>query len=210
MILHSFFRSSAAWRVRIALALKGVDAAILPRNFRNEEQRSPDYLALNPQGLVPTLEIDGAALTQSLAIIEYLDEIAPHPTLLPADPIGRAHVRAMAQVIACDIHPIDNLRVLNRLRSQFNADDEAVAIWYRHWVDAGFAALEAMVADGNKTHCFGDTVTLADICLVPQMYNARRFETDLSPYPTLVAIDQYLTNVPEFRDTAPELQPDAV
>jgi maleylpyruvate isomerase len=152
MILHSFFRSSAAWRVRIALALKGVEATTVPRNFRNGEQRSADYLSLNPQGLVPALEIDGGVITQSLAIIEYLDDILPYPPFLPAAPIDRARVRAMAQVIACDIHPIDNLRVLNLLRSQFNADDEAVAKWYRHWVDAGFAALEAMVAGADGRH----------------------------------------------------------
>jgi maleylpyruvate isomerase len=210
MILHSFFRSSAAWRVRIALALKGADATIIPHNFRHDEQRSPDYLALNPQGLVPTLEIDGAALTQSLAIIEYLDETRPDPPLLPAGALGRARVRAMAQVIACDIHPIDNLRVLNLLRRDFGADDEAVAVWYRHWVDVGLAALEAMVADSDGRHCFGETVTVADICLIPQMYNARRFATNLAPYPRLLAIESYLSATPPFADTAPERQPDTV
>jgi maleylacetoacetate isomerase len=210
MILHSFFRSSAAWRVRIALALKGVDATIIPCNFRHNAQRSRDYLSLNPQGLVPTLVIDGAPLTQSLAIIEYLDETRPEPHLLPLDPLNRARVRAMAQVIASDIHPINNLRVLNLLRQDFGADDETVAVWYRHWIDTGFAALEAMVADSDGRHCFGGAVTIADICLIPQMYNARRYATDLTPYPKLVAIDAYLSATPAFADTAPEGQPDAV
>jgi maleylpyruvate isomerase len=210
VILHSFFRSSAAWRVRIALALKGIDATIVPHNFRHDEQSSPEYLILNPQGLVPTLEIDDLMLTQSLAIIEYLDETRPETPLLPVDAFDRARVRAMAQIIACDIHPIDNLRVLNALRADFGADDAAVGAWYRRWVDAGFVALEALAGHGDGRYCFGSDVTLADICLVPQMYNARRFSTDLAPYPRLVAIDAYLANLPAFADTAPELQPDAV
>ena len=211
IVLNTFFRSSAAWRVRIALHLKGLGYAGAYRNFRDNAQRSPEYLSLNPQGLVPTLVVDGTPLTQSLAIIEYLDETYPAPALLPGDPIGKARVRAMAAIVASDIHPIGNLRVLQYLRTHFGQDEDAVSAWYRHWVAEGFAALETLaVAHGDGRHCFGDRVTLADLCLVPQMYNARRFGTDLASFPTLCAIDASLGALPAFADTAPERQPDAV
>lgn len=211
MILYSFFRSSAAWRVRIAIHLKGLPYQTEPRNFRTGAHRSADYLALNPQGLVPALGVSGEVLTQSTPIIEYLDEAHPDPPLLPADPLARAKVRAMAAVIACDIHPIDNLRVLDYLRDRLGQDEAAVNAWYRHWVAEGFAALETMAtAEGDGRHCHGDAVTLADICLVPQMYNARRFGADLGPYPTLCSIDAHLRALAPFAETAPELQPDAV
>lgn len=211
IVLNTFFRSSAAWRVRIALHLKGLGYAGAYRNFRDNAQRSPDYLALNPQGLVPTLVVGGLPLGQSLAIIEYLDEIHPVLPLLPGDPVAKAQVRAMAAIVASDIHPIGNLRVLQYLRSRFGQDEDAVSAWYRHWVAEGFAALETLArAHGDGHHCFGDGVTVADLCLVPQMYNARRFGTDLSPYPTLCAIDAGLSATPAFAETAPERQPDAV
>ena len=208
MILHGYFRSTAAWRVRIALAIKGIDARLVSHDLRIGEQRAPDYLPLNPQGFVPALEIDGAVLTQSLAIIDYLDETHPEPPLLPADAIGRARVRAMAQVIACDIHPLNNLRVLETMRRDFGCDEAGVRAWCARWIGSGFAALEAMVAPAGG-HCFGDRVTLADLCLVPQMFNARRFGTDLAAYPRLVAIDAHLARLPAFADTAPDRQADA-
>lgn len=209
--LFSFFRSSAAWRVRAALAAKGLPFRLEARNFRTGEQRASAYLALNPQGLVPTLVDDDTVLTQSLAIIEYLEERHPAPPLLPRSPFDRAIVRAMAQIIACDIHPIGNLRVLDYVRTTFGQDDEAVAAWYRHWVAQGFAALETLAArHGGDQHCFADTLSLADLCLVPQMANARRFGSDLSAYPALVRIDAHLSSLEVFCGTRPEAQPDAV
>lgn len=211
LVLNTFFRSSAAWRVRIALRLKGLPYSAVYRNFREQAQRAPDHLALNPQGLVPTLVADGAPLTQSLAILEYLDETHADPPLLPADPVGRAQVRAMAQIVACDIHPIGNLRVLQYLRTEFGQGEDSVNAWYSHWVKQGFDALEALArAQGNGRHCHGQRVSIVDICLVPQMYNARRFDADLDPYPTLRAIDAHLAALPAFAETAPERQPDAV
>jgi maleylacetoacetate isomerase len=211
LVLNSFFRSSAAWRVRIALHLKGLPYRGEYRNFRENAQRSADYLVLNPQGLVPALVVDGTPLTQSLAIIEYLDETRADPPLLPRDPTGRALVRAMAAIVASDIHPIGNLRVLQYLRTTFGQDEAAVNAWYRHWVAAGFEALETLArTHGDGRHCHGGSVSLADICLVPQMYNARRFGADLDPYPTLRAIDAHLAALPAFSGTAPEGQPDAV
>lgn len=213
VVLSSFFRSSAAWRVRIALHLKGIAYDYDFRNFRKVEQRSPDYLTRNPQGLVPALQVGATTLTQSLAIIEYLDEAHRHPPLLPNDPIARAKTRAMAQIVACDIHPINNLRVLDYLRTVAGRDEDAINTWYRHWVTQGFDALEALVTPGeDAVRCDGSSndVSIADICLVPQMYNARRFAVDLTPYPKLVAIDATLAQLPAFTETAPEVQPDAV
>lgn len=210
-LLNTFFRSSAAWRVRIALHLKGLEYQAVYRNFRKNAQRSPDYLALNPQGLVPTLVVDGTPLRQSVAIIEYLDEIHPAPPLLPRDPIARAQVRSMAAIVASDIHPIGNLRVLQYLRTRLGQDEDGVNDWYRHWVGEGFAALEILaLAHGDGGHCFGDSTTIADICLVPQIYNARRFGANLDAYPTLCAIDAHLAKTPAFAQTAPEGQADAV
>ncbi|HTL75958.1 MAG TPA: maleylacetoacetate isomerase [Casimicrobiaceae bacterium] len=213
MRLYDYFRSSAAYRVRIALNLKGV--APDERTFvhlRMGGQRAQDYLALNPQGLVPALALDeGAVLTQSLAIVEYLDETHPEPPLLPADPIGRARVRAIALSIACDIHPLDNLRVLNYLIGTLGVAREQKDGWYRYWIDVGFEALEKALARDRATgrFCHGDAPTLADVCLVPQMANARRFDIDLSPYPTLMRIESACLALPAFADAAPARQPDA-
>jgi maleylacetoacetate isomerase len=213
MHLYDYFRSSAAYRVRIALNLKGV----VPdeRTFvhlRSGNQRAQDYLALNAQGLVPALALDsGAVLTQSLAIIEYLEEIHPEPPLLPADPVARARVRAIALAIACEIHPLDNLRVLNYLIGTMGATKEQKDGWYRYWIDVGFEALEKTLARDPATgrYCHGDHPTLADICLVPQLANARRFAIDLAPYPTLTRIEAACHALPAFADAAPSKQPDA-
>lgn len=211
MILHDFWRSSAAYRVRIALNVKRIDYRAVALSLPRAEQRTADFLALNPQGLVPALQIGQGVLGQSLAIIEYLDELQPQPPLLPADAFGRATARAMALAIACDIHPLNNLRVLKHLRDEFAVNEEAVNNWVRHWIALGFEALEAQTRqlsiDGR--HCIGSSVTVADICLVPQMYNARRFSCDLAPYPTLVAIDAHLRTLEPFLRAVPESQPDA-
>lgn len=211
MKLHTYFRSSAAFRARIALNLKGVKYEPLPKVFARREHLAPDYLALNPQGLVPALEIDGVVLSQSLAIIEFLDETYPTPPLLPVDPIGRAHVRSMALAIACDVHPLNNLRVLNYLRGPLEQDDAGVSAWYRHWIAEGFKGLEAQarVYSRARRYCYGDSVSIADVCLVPQMFNARRFGTDLAPFPTLVAISAHLESLAAFAAARPEAQPDA-
>jgi maleylpyruvate isomerase len=213
MNLYDYFRSSAAYRVRIALNLKGV----VPdeRTFvhlRMGNQRAQDYLALNPQGLVPALALDdGQVLTQSLAIIEYLNETHPEPPLLPADPVARARVRAIALQIACEIHPLNNLRVLNYLTGTMGVSKEQKNGWYRYWVDVGFEALEKQLAREPETgrHCHGDMPTLADVCLVPQLANARRFAIDLSPYPTLTRIEAACNALPSFAEAAPSRQPDA-
>jgi maleylacetoacetate isomerase len=211
MKLYTYFRSSAAFRARIALNLKGLQYQPLPKVFARREHLAPDYLALNPQGLIPALEIDGVVLSQSLAIIEFLDETYPAPPLLPADAIGRARVRSMALAIACDIHPLNNLRVLNYLRGPLGQDDTAVDAWYRHWIGEGFKGLEAQARAYSEAgrHCYGDSVSMADICLVPQMFNARRFGTDLSAFPTLVAVNAHLESLPAFAAARPEVQPDA-
>jgi maleylpyruvate isomerase len=211
MKLYSFWRSSAAYRVRIALAFKNITYETAATHLARGEQSSAEYLDLNPQGLVPMLEEGDFRIGQSLAIIEYLDESYPEPPLLPATPEGRAHVRAMAQAIACDIHPLNNLRVLQYLRGPLAQDAEGVNAWYRHWIAAGFESLEELARRQSKDglHLYGDTVTLADVCLVPQMYNARRFACDLSGYPTLVRIDAALKAQPAFSVAVPESQPDA-
>ena len=176
--LHGFFRSSATYRVRIALGLKGLSFEYLTYNLRDQEQRAPDYLALNPQGLVPTLELGGAVLTQSLAICEYLNELHPTPALLPPDPLERARVRAAAYVIACDVHPVQNLKILNRLRA-VDVGEDAIQTWAQGTIEEGLSAFEALLpahAEGfSGAFCFGDTPSLADICLIPQLTNARRF-----------------------------------
>jgi maleylacetoacetate isomerase len=187
--LFDYFRSSASYRVRIALALKGIAHERAAVNLLDGAQSDETYRALNPQGLVPALEIDGRRLTQSLAIIDYLDETRPDPPLLPADPGDRAHVRAMALVIACDIHPLGNLRVLKYLSGPLGQPQEARDAWYRHWVGEGLAALEEMARPDAGRFLFGDAPGLADICLVPQMFNARRFEIDLGAFPILVRAD---------------------
>lgn len=212
MRLYTYFRSSAAYRLRIALNLKGIDWQTASINLAAGEQRDSDYLTVNVQGLVPALEIEsGETLAQSVALLEYLEETHPEPALLPADAIGRARVRAMVGLIACDIHPLNNLRILNYLKDPLGADQEAVNIWYRRWIARGFDALEQLVTQFGAPdgYCFGDGVTLADVLLVPQVYNARRFETDLTPYPRLVAIDARLQALEAFATAVPEAQPDA-
>jgi len=213
MKLYDYFRSSAAYRVRIALNLKGLKPD--ERTFvhlRMGSQRAQDYLALNPQGLVPALELDdGRVLTQSLAIVEYLDESHPSPPLLPKDATGRARVRAIALGIACEIHPLNNLRVLNYLTGTLGATDAQRNGWYKYWVDVGFEALESQLErdDETGTFCHGESPTLADICLVPQLANARRFKVDVTPYPTLTRIEAACNALPAFAQAAPSQQPDA-
>jgi len=183
----------------------------LPRNLTKNEHRAAEYLAVNPHGLIPALDVDGNVLSQSLAIIEYLDETYPQPPLLPGDPVGRAHVRSMAMAIACDIHPLNNLRVLKYLKGPLQHDEETIGRWYRHWITQGFTGLEAQANRFSSTqrYLFDDSVSMADICLVPQIFNARRFATDLSAFPTLLAITTHLESLPAFAAARPEAQPDA-
>jgi maleylacetoacetate isomerase len=213
MRLYTYFRSSAAYRVRIALAYKDIAYESLPVRLlgKDGDQHASIYLQRNPQGLVPACDIGDTVLAQSLAIMEYLEEIRPTPALLPRDPVARAQVRAMALNIACDIHPLNNLRVLEYLRGPLAQPDTAVRAWYGHWIAIGFRGLEQLARrhSTQSRHLFGDSVTLADVCLVPQMVNARRFHCDVTPYPTLVAIDAHLATHPAFTASHPDLQPDA-
>jgi maleylacetoacetate isomerase len=211
--LYGYFRSSAAFRARIALNLKGISAEPISVHLLRGggEQHGAAYKALNPQELVPTLVHDGHAIAQSLAIIEYLDEIRPEPPLLPREPLARARVRQIAYAIACDIHPLNNLRMLLYLRDSFGADEEKRAEWQRHWMAKGFAALETLLATAPETgaYCHGDAPTLADVCLIPQMSNARRVALDLLPYPTLMRIEAHALSHPAFEAALPKNQPDA-
>ncbi|WP_136247163.1 maleylacetoacetate isomerase [Halomonas borealis] len=210
--LHGYFRSSAAYRVRIVLNLKGLAFETAPVDLVAGEQRGDTFLADNPQGLVPMLVTDdGRRLTQSLAICEYLEECHPEPALLPETPSERARVRALAQLVACEMHPVNNLRVLKYLTGELGADEAAKLAWYRHWVDTGFAALEPMLSreDGSGDFCHGDTPTLADACLVPQLFNAERFECDLAPYPRIRRIGENARKLSAFQRAAPGEQPDA-
>lgn len=212
MKLYDYFRSSAAYRVRIALNLKRLSPERAYVHLQKAQQRAEGFLALNPQGLVPALETDdGTVLTQSLAIIEWLDEIQPAPPLLPAAPLERARVRSIALSIACDIHPINNLRVLNYLSNTLGVTTEQRSGWYKYWIDVGFEALETRLSRerGTGNFCHGDAPTLADICLVPQVANARRYKVDLTPYPTIVRIDEACRAVTAFAEAAPDRQPDA-
>lgn len=212
MELYSYFRSSAAYRVRIALNLKGLktDYRYVHLIKNGGEQHRPEYLALNPQGRVPTLVDDGHVLTQSLAIIEYLDETHPEPPLLPRDALGRARVRALAQLIACDIHPINNQRILKYLEQELHADEAARTRWYRHWVEDGFVALEKLLDNpATGKFCHGNQPTLADLCLVPQVFNAQRFAVDLAPFPAIQRINEHCLTLKAFANAAPEKQPDA-
>lgn len=202
-VLYDYWRSSASYRVRIALALKGVDYERAPINLLENEQRTEPYRARNPQGFVPMLEMDGQRLTQSLAIADWLDAAIPEPRLIPADPAARAHVLALALTIAADIHPVNNLRILKYL-AKLGVEQAARDEWYRHWIEEGFDALEALAVSRAGAFLFGDTPTLADICLVPQMYNARRFDVPLDAWPTLVRADAAATALDAFAAAHPD------
>jgi len=209
MILYGYPLSSASYRVRIALALKGLEVTTVNVQLRGGEQRQHDFLKINPQGFVPTLSLDdGQVLTQSIAIIEYLEEMFPQPPLLPAPPAARARVRALCQLIACDVHPLNNLRVLQYLEGRLGLDRSARDTWYHHWVQAGFEALENTLARDSSAgrFCYGDAPGLADVCLVPQVFNARRLAVDLAAYPRIVAIDAACRQIPAFERAAPERQ----
>ncbi len=209
MRLHGYFRSAASWRVRIALNLKGVQAIHVPHHLRRGAQRAPEYLALNPQGLVPALELDdGIVLTQSLAIIEWLEEAYPEPTLLPSDVIERAHARAFALALAADTHPVQNLCVLGRLR-EMGRPEHDVQAWAANVNAAGLKACETLIAGGAGPFCFGGAPTIADICLVPQLGNARRFGVDVSQFPRLLRSEGACSTMPAFADATPDRQPDA-
>jgi maleylacetoacetate isomerase len=210
MKLYSYFRSSAAFRVRIALNLKKLDYETVAIHLRRNDQSKSDYLAVNPQGLVPTLEDDGRTLIQSLAIVEYLDENYPEPPLLPKHKADRARVRALAEIVACDIHPINNLRVLRYLIHSLGCDEAAVASWYNHWIAAGFEGLEKLLAEDSRTgtFCHGDRPGLADVALVPQVVNAERYRLDLTPYPTITRIFRSCMALEPFVAAHPDNQPD--
>jgi maleylpyruvate isomerase len=208
MKLHGYFRSSASYRVRIALNLKGVSADHLPHHLRKGEQRDPAYLAINPQGLVPTLQDAGAVITQSLAIIEWLEETHPEPPLLPKDPLHRAKVRAFAMALACDVHPVQNLKVLARLR-ELGLPEEQVTGWAAWANREGLSACEALIKGEPGPFCFGEAPTMADLCLVPQLANARRFGVDLNGFPRLLMAEAASKKIKAFADAAPERQPDA-
>ena len=203
LTLYDYYRSSASYRVRIALNLKGVDYRRVPVNLLEGEQKEEEYRALNPQGFVPMLDSGGTRITQSLAIIGWLDRVYPKPPLLPTGDGDRAHVVALALTIAADIHPLNNLRVLKRLSALGIGEDERDE-WYRHWVSEGFAALEALAAPRAGQFLYGDNVTTADVCLVPQMFNARRFSVDLAPYPTLLRADAAATALEPFAAAHPD------
>lgn len=212
--LHGYWRSTASYRVRIALALKGVGHEQVTHDLRTGAQHAPAFLALNPQGLVPALEIGGEAdetvvLTQSLAILEWLDEVYPHPPLLPRDALGSATVRAMAGLVCCDIHPLNNLRVLQALRQDFQASEAQVSAWIARWIGAGFDALEVLIARHGGDFAFGDAATMADCCLIPQVYSAQRFGIDLVPWPAIAQIAARCEALEPFQRAHPAQQPDA-
>jgi maleylpyruvate isomerase len=212
IVLHNYFRSSTSYRVRIALNLKGVGYEYVAHHLRHGGNRAPDYLAINPQGLVPAMVwSDGTVIAQSLAIMEFLNETVPEPPLLPADATGRARVRMLSQMIACDIHPVNNLRILNALRSRYGADDTEIADWFRHWVNETFQPLEKILSQSPETgsFCHGDTPGMADICVVAQVANNARFNVDMTPYPTICRIRDACMQLPAFADAAPARQPDA-
>lgn len=209
IVLHGYWRSSAAYRVRIALNLKSVVYRQVSHDLRRGEQRDAAYLAIAPHGLVPALEADGSVLIESPAILEWIDQRWPRPALLPADPDAAATVRAMAALIGCDVHPLNNLRVLRHIKATFGADDDQVRAWIHHWTGEGFTALEQLIARHGGAYAFGDTPTLADCYLVPQLYGARRYDVDLTPYPRLVAAGDAAAALPAVRSAHPDVQPDA-
>jgi len=211
MKIHGYFRSSAAYRVRIALNLKDLECDTTLVNLQAGDQSSSAYRAINPQGRVPALEVGDQTLVQSLAIIEYLDETFPAPPLLPSEPLAKARVRGLANIIACDIHPLNNLAVLNYLKDDLSIDEESRTLWYQHWVRQGFDGMEPLLAQSSETgkFCHGDTPGLADICLVPQVFNAQRFNCDLSPYPTIGRIYEACTGLVAFDKAQPSNQPEA-
>ncbi len=202
IILFDYWRSSASYRVRIALNLKGVAYQAVPTDLLTRQQKAPDYVARNPQGLVPMLHIDGHDLSQSLAIIDYLDATRPEPRLIPADPAARAAMLARAMIIIADIHPVNNLRMLHYLKNEMGQDQDAIDSWYRHWIAEGFVALEALAPESGLFG--GDVPDLTDVCLVPQVANARRFDLDMTPYPRLSRIDAQLQDIPAFAAAHPE------
>ncbi|RMF16525.1 MAG: maleylacetoacetate isomerase [Alphaproteobacteria bacterium] len=212
LILYSYFRSSAAYRVRIALNLKGLDYEIRPVHLVKNEQTADDYRARNPQGLVPTLVDEDRSIGQSIAILEYLEEIRPVPPLLPDEPAARARVRQIADAIACDIHPLNNLRVLKYLKNELGLDEEPRSRWYAHWIREGFVALEQLLAADGRSgdFCHGDRPGYADCFLIPQLYNAHRFKVPLDDFPTICRIEANCLALEPFRRAAPEAQPDAV
>ena len=214
LTLHSYFRSSASYRVRIALNLKGLPYTYVPVHLLKDggQQHTADYQRMNPARLVPTLVDDGHALGQSLAIMEYLEETYPEPALLPRDPLGRARVRGLAQSVACEIHPLNNLRVLQYLDNELKVDESTKAAWYRHWITLGFTAMESMLADDPATgiFCHGNTPGLADCCLIPQIANSRRYDTPLDAFPTIRRIEQACLALDAFAKAAPQVQPDAL
>lgn len=208
LTLWGYFRSSAAYRLRIAMNYKGIPYQQKYVHLAKGEQGAPEFMAVNPQGLLPVLELeDGQHLTQSMAILEYLEEINPEPAILPKDAVARTKVRAVADIIACDIHPIDNLRVLKYLRGPLAQGDEAVNTWYRHWVKLGFDAIEDLIEGGG--YCFGGGVSLADICLLPQLYNAHRFKLSLDSYPKIKSVEDVCGSLKPFADAHPGVQQDA-
>ena len=211
LTLYSYWRSSAAYRVRIGLNLKGLDYALVPVHLVRDggQQHAPDYAALNPQQLVPALRDGERVLTQSLAILEYLEETRPQPPLLPADAAGRARVRALSQIVACEIHPLNNLRVLKYLVNDLKASDDAKNDWYKHWVRLGLQSYEARLAERPGTYSHGDTPTLADCCLVPQIFNAQRFDCDLSGLPRTMAVFDACMQLNAFQKAQPSACPDA-
>jgi maleylacetoacetate isomerase len=206
IVLHDYFRSSASYRVRIALNLKGLAYEQHPVSLVDNAQQSPEYKALNPQGFVPMLELGDEKVTQSLAIFDRLDALVKEPPFVPSDPPGRAHVLALALTIACDIHPLNNLRVLRYLKSELSQPQEAVDAWYRHWVAEGLAALEALAAPQAGTFLYGDALSMADICLVPQLYNGRRFDVPMDAYPTLLRAEASALALPAFAAAHPDRQ----
>lgn len=211
MKLYNFFRSGTSHRLRIALALKGLQADYVPIDLRREQHLEAGFKALNPQGLVPALEVDGEVLIQSPAIIEWLEETYPDPALLPAEAAGRARVRALAAIVGCDIHPVNNRRILEALRHRFGADENAVNAWCGTWIADGFDAFESLLAADTRrgAFCWGHTPTLADVYLVPQVESARRFKVDLGRWPRIATIDAACAELPAFAQAAPARQPDA-